>query len=355
LEQVNLGIYDVQKKYFESLFLVHDLFGVIPVPLPGAYLVMVLLAVNLTLGGIVHARKGPSHWGILLGHAGILFLLLGAVVQYNYSVSGNLTLYEGEQSSEFESYYDWEIAIAEASGEGPYTEYLIRDDQFMELGPTGTRTFRNAALPFELTVDGVFRNCMPQPVDPEDTAAGRATDGFRLVPKAPEKQAERNAAGAYVTIEPEEGEPTGAILWGFSHLPLTVEMDGNVWVFDLRKRRYQMPFTVALDTFTYETHPGTQMPKKFESEVRKIEDGIEQSVTISMNQPLRHRGYTLYQASWGPPDAQPDEKLFSVFAVVNNPADQWPLYATIIITLGLAMHFTQKLVVYLREQSRGDV
>ncbi|MEA3365124.1 MAG: cytochrome c biogenesis protein ResB [Candidatus Hydrogenedentes bacterium] len=354
VEQINLGIYDVQKKYFESLFLIHDLFGIVPVPLPGAYLVLVLLAVNLTLGGIVRARKRPAQWGILIAHAGILFLLLGAAVQYNYSVSGNLTLYEGEQSSEFESYYEWEIAIAEASGEGPYTEYIIPEDEFMELGSAGTRTFRTAGLPFELTIQGVLRNCMPRPVEPEGSPAGQVVDGFRLVPMAPEKQAERNAAGAYVAIEPKDGESMKAILWGFSQLPLTVERDGKQWVFDLRKKRYQMPFTVALDTFTHEMHPGTDMAKKFESEVRKIEKGIEQRATISMNQPLRHRGYTLYQASWGPPHAAPGERLFSVFAVVNNPADQWPLYATIVITLGLTVYFTQRLVVYLGEQSRGD-
>jgi hypothetical protein len=354
VEQVDQGIYDVQKKYFESVFLIHDLFGVIPLPLPGAYLVMVLLAVNLTLGGIAHAPKGRSHWGILIGHAGILFLLLGAAVQYNYSASGNLTLYEGEQSSEFESYYEWEIAIAEASDEGPYTEYIIPGDRFMDLGPTGARTFRNADLPFELVLHGVYRNCMPRPVEAEGENAAQAVDGFRLVAMASEKQAERNAAGAHVTIQPRHGEPVEGILWGFSQLPLTLELDGKMWVIDLRKRRYQMPFTVALDKFTHEMHPGTQMPRKYESEVRKIENGIEQSVTISMNQPLRHRGYTLYQASWGPTDARPGENLFSVFAVVNNPADQWPLYATIVITFGLALHFTQKLVVYLREQSRGD-
>ncbi len=78
LEQIHVGIFDVQKKYFESLFLIHDLFGVIPVPLPGAYLVMALLAVNLTLGGIVRARKRPAQWGMLLGHIGILVLLFGA-------------------------------------------------------------------------------------------------------------------------------------------------------------------------------------------------------------------------------------------------------------------------------------
>ncbi len=354
LEQINTGIYDVQKKYFESVFLIHELFGVIPVPLPGAYLVMALLAVNLTLGGIVRAGKRPSQWGVLVCHAGILLLVVGAAVQYEFSVSGNLRLFEGEQSSEFESYYEWEIAIADASGAGPYTEYIIPDDRFMDLMGGGTRTFRHPALPFDITLDAVYRNSMPRPADPADQTGGRVVDGFVLASMPPETQAERNAAGAYVRIQPEDGEPIEGILWGFSQHPLTLELDEALWVVDLRKRRFQMPFTVALDNFTHEVHPGTRMPRKYESEVRKIENGIEHAMTISMNAPLRHRGYTLYQASWGPLDAGPGEPLFSVFAVVNNPADQWPLYATIVMTLGLAVHFTRKLVVYLREQSRDD-
>ncbi len=353
LEQIHVGIFDVQKKYFESLFLIHDLFGVIPVPLPGAYLVMALLAVNLTLGGIVRARKRPAQWGMLLGHIGILVLLFGAAAQYRYSESGNLTLYEGEQSSEFESYYEWEIAVADASGGGPYTEYIIPGSRFMDLGPAGTRTFRNAALPFEISVEGALRNSIPRPVNPEDTAAGRVVDGFTLAATPPDKQAERNAAGVYLAIQPAAGEAIRGILWGFSQIPLTIELDGKPWVFDLRKRRFHMPFAVALDKFTHEMHPGTQMPRKFESEVRKIENGIEQPVTISMNAPLRHRGYTLYQASWGPTNARPGEPLFSVFAVVNNPADQVPLYACIVIGAGLCVHFSRRLVLYLREQNRG--
>ncbi len=353
LEQIHAGLFDVQKKYFESVFLIHELFGVLPIPLPGAYLVLSLLAVNLILGGVVRARKSPAHWGILLGHIGIVVLLLGAAIQYRYSESGNLTLYEGERSNEFESYYEWELAIADASGDGPFTEYIIPGEQFIGLGAAGTRTFRSPALPFELRIEGAFRNCQPQPVSPGDTPMGRIVDGFTLISLAPDKQAERNAAGLYATLQPASGEATEAILWGLSPIPLTVETGGKTWVLDLRKERFQMPFAVALDQFIHEMHPGTQMPRKFESHVRKIENGVEQSVTISMNAPLRHRGFILYQASWGPPNAQPGEPLFSVFAVVSNPADQFPLYACVVISLGLCVHYARNLLLYIREQSES--
>jgi hypothetical protein len=40
--------------------------------------------------------------------------------------------------------------------------------------------------------------------------------------------------------------------------------------------------------------------------------------------------------------------LFSTFAVVRNPADQFPLYACIVIATGLVLHFTRKLLRHIR-------
>ena len=57
LEQANTSLFDVQNKYFNSFFLVHDLFGKIPIPLPGVYLLSVLLFINLTCGAIIRVRK----------------------------------------------------------------------------------------------------------------------------------------------------------------------------------------------------------------------------------------------------------------------------------------------------------
>ena len=88
-----------------------------------------------------------------------------------------------------------------------------------------------------------------------------------------------------------------------------------------------------------------------------------------MNKPMRYAGYTLYQASWGPPDAKqrevillPDgseveivkgDRLYTSLAVSRNPADQWPKYGTYVISLGMVIHFLQKLFAYLRRSSRA--
>ena len=71
-----------------------------------------------------------------------------------------------------------------------------------------------------------------------------------------------------------------------------------------------------------------------------------------MNEPLRQDGYTFFQASWGPQDAKPGDRLYSVFAVVDNPSDMWPLYSCIMVGVGLLIHFFQKLVGHLTRTAR---
>ena len=99
-------------------------------------------------------------------------------------------------------------------------------------------------------------------------------------------------------------------------------------------------------------HPGTGMAKAFESDVLKIKDGATQKVRISMNQPLRESGYTLYQSSFREPSAMTGGRWESTFSVVRNPADRVPLWSCMVITAGLLLHFGQKLVRHVKSQNR---
>ena len=80
LEQRYASIYDVQRTYFESLFLTEVRVteaGAWPVLLPGGYTLLSILAVNLLVGGIVRVRKSAAALGVALGAVGLLALVLG--------------------------------------------------------------------------------------------------------------------------------------------------------------------------------------------------------------------------------------------------------------------------------------
>ena len=62
-------------------------------------------------------------------------------------------------------------------------------------------------------------------------------------------------------------------------------------------------------------HPGTNIAKSFSSEIFLIENETQRRVLIEMNAPLRHKGYTFYQASFAELN---DGREATVLAVVQN-------------------------------------
>jgi hypothetical protein len=349
LEQTHTSLFEVQRKYFESAFVVHHVMG-IPIPLPGVYLLMVVLTVNLVCGGIVRIRKDKTTWGVIVAHVGILAMFAGAFVEFTWSEKGHTTMQEGDTADEFVSYYEWEIAIAEPKGPGPASELLVPGERFMRLAPDAKATFTSADLPFDLVVHHVFHHCEPRPASMVRGAP--AVDGFALAELPRNIQAESDIAGAYVTLLPKSGgAPVEGVLWGRERiLPMSAVVDGRRFTIDLSHRRFPLPFTVRLEDFRKEMHPGMGMAKAFESDVTKLQNGVEKRVKISMNQPLNQDGYKLVQSGFIEP-ANGGGRWWSTFSVVNNPADRVPLWSCVVITLGLLIHFAQKLTRHVRTQA----
>ena len=61
-----------------------------------------------------------------------------------------------------------------------------------------------------------------------------------------------------------------------------------------------------------------------------IENNISRRVLIQMNEPLRHRGYTFYQASF----IEEEDKQTSVLATVKNYGRMFPYISSIIMVFG---------------------
>jgi hypothetical protein len=385
LEQVEHGLFETQKKYFESVFLVHrfDLrlpwiadgsfewaHVSLPLPLPGVYLLLSLLLLNLVCGGIVRMRKDRARLGILIAHLGIVLMLVAGFVKYRFSVDGQMTLWPNEVKNQFASYFEWELTIHEAVPEGKVAELVIPDREWAAEVDDGPVTFTSDALPFDVVVETWLRNCGAYRKGPMFQGDSPAIDGYVLVKSPLEPEAENNLAGMVVGLRDKSaGSTTEALLWGGTDLvrdmtpppqrkpmlPATVTAGGRQWLLALRHRRFGLPFSVRLEKFTVEMHPRTNEPAVFLSDVTKIEESGSQPVKISMNEPLRHQGFTLFQANWGPPD-EPNAPAhlvhFSTFAVVRNPSDQWPKWSCYIIAIGLLYHFSMKLMRYVKSENR---
>lgn len=345
IDQVDNGLFEAQKKYFESI-VVWNAIG--PIPLPGAYLVMILLCINLVLGGFVRIRKNWATAGVLVVHLGILMMLGAGLVKFLYSREGHVTLFEGQAKSEFESYYDWELVVLEPTGKGTTIEHPIPPKALESSTGAQGRTFRDPTLPFSLQVTHYMRNARELPKGPMFEVPVPVLDGMFLSEQPLEKEAEQNTPGVYVRATGSDGKPVDGIVSGDQNAPWPVSFGGKTYGIELRRQRFPMPFEVRLDKFTKEDHPRMMMAKEFSSDVTVREAGSTRAVKISMNQPLRDKGLVLYQASWGPSNARPGDRLFSTLAVVSNPSDQWPLWSCLVIALGMLLHFSRKLVRHVR-------
>ncbi|MHC4393156.1 MAG: cytochrome c biogenesis protein ResB [Planctomycetota bacterium] len=344
------SLYEVQNRYFNSLFVIDRTFG-FPLPLPGVYLLLAILGVNLLVGGFIRIRKSAATAGVLIVHFGIFLLLAAGLVEFYFSTKGHLTLFEGQRSDEYRSYYEWEIAIGEVGGRN---ELVVPGEKFMNLAAESAATFEHPDLPFTLSVGTIAKNSTIVPAVQRVPGDGALVGGFAVRPLPRAKEAEQDLAGLYVRVQEIKGEQAhDAILWGLSQAPYTVNVDGKRWYLELTHKRFSLPFRITLEDFRRQLHPRAgQMAKSFESDVIKDEQGASEKINISMNRPLRRKGYTLFQSSWGPSNAPEGSRLFSVFSVVKNPADQWPLYSCLVILAGLLIHFGRKIVRYVRAQSK---
>ncbi len=353
IEQVTHGLYETSRKYFESVFLTHYLWGVVPVPLPGAYLLLVLLALNLVACAFARKRVSWARTGVLLAHAGILLLLFGAFLSFQRSQQGQLTLYENEHAHEFQSYQQWEIGLCPLAKPGTTVEERIISPRDLAQGKRNAPvSFEFPGLPIRLTVSDFARNARPQSIS-GSPAAGKAIDGVALMALPPARDGETNIPGAYVTLEDlSSGEQREGVLWGAARSPLALELGGVSWAIELRRQRWTLPFQVTLDSFVREVYPRTSIPKVFESTVTVRDGDLEQRFKIAMNEPLRYKGYTFFQSSWGPPNAGPNDRLYSTLAVVKNPAEKFPLYASAVISLGMSIHFGLALIPRLKNRRR---
>jgi hypothetical protein len=362
LEQVDNGLYPTLNKYFATdwrhLFLLPEVNGkTFWLPLPGGYWTCAVLLVNLILGGIIRIRKGWKHYGNLISHFGIIFMLLGAGVTYHFSERGNMAVAEGQSSNVAEDYFEYVVEVAEIKDGKADKIHVIRGKDIDDLEGAKIRTFRLPDMPFGLELTYYLENAVP--VSAAERAPDRQqhiADGYFLMEKPEQKPAEpteQYTAGCYariVTRDGTKGEPF--ILAGASFHPFSHRDGDRVFTVDMHKRLWAMPFTVQLDKFTADFHPGTMRAKKFVSEVTRVENGSKAPFTIQMNEPMRYEGLTFFQASYGPPGAMPGQKMYSVFEVVRNPADKWPEYSLWIVAFGMLVTFMIKLVSFLAAGSR---
>lgn len=324
--QASIGLYQAQQEYFSSWVV-----WIGPLPLPGGNLTMGLIVINLFA-----ALVWRSHWrwnrlGVIIAHVGALLLFIGGFITAMSASEGALTIPEGAASASVRDYHEVELAVIDTSAQD-YDAVTAFGGGLLSDGAVLT----DAAVPFRIEVESFYRNATaarrmaPATGDEKAFNANWELKGLTLDPEH-----ERNRAGLLVRVTGAGAQDGTYMMLQDMNVPQAIRAKGKRYEIALRGRQYELPFTLELVDFEKKVHPGTGMAKAFKSTVNLIDGDVNRRVVIQMNEPLRHKGYTLYQSSYMQGGRGPET---TVLAVVQNDGRLFPYISSIVICIGLLLH-----------------
>ncbi|MEQ1723557.1 MAG: cytochrome c biogenesis protein ResB, partial [Pseudobdellovibrio sp.] len=124
-----------------------------------------------------------------------------------------------------------------------------------------------------------------------------------------------------------------------------VKLFGNqsAYLMSYQNRRIDLGFDLKLNKFEVQRYQGTMRAMEYASQVEAVNNSNALSIqqTISMNEPLKFMGYTIYQASFQE-DEQTGKPVASVFSINQDPGRPIKYAGSLIFSLGIVWLFYQR-------------
>ena len=348
LDQVHIGVYEAENRYFKSLFLFWTLPNTgLRIPwFPGGYVIGTLLLINLIAAHVARFKLSWKKAGILFLHSGLILLLVGQLFADIFiDRESQMRLDQGQTKNYSESLYHDELAIIDTSGSDSDRVISIPDSQLHK----GNRI----ALPtdsLEVLINDFYPNAAL--INPSQLPAANYPH-LQLGPMADAvemertyKENERNEPAANVSVI-QGGNVIGTwnLAAGFPR-PMSFDAAGKACQIVLRPKRFYKPFAIQLLQFRHDRYAGTDIPKNFSSRIRLTDPAKheDRESLIFMNNPLRYRGYTFFQAGFDNNDTT------TVFQVAQNPSWLIPYISCALIVFGMLLQFGMHLVGFVKRR-----
>lgn len=321
IAQKEMGLFAAQQKYFSSFII---WFGLIP--FPGGYSLMLVFFINLLMKFLLFSEWAWRKAGIIITHFGVLLLICGGFFTALTEQEGSLVIGLNETAQIAESYHQRELQILRNG-----SPVFILPHQELR---TGLR-ITDPAFPFPLQIDKYCFNC-DITRRPENQQEGWTSPGkfMQLTEARPLPENEANMTGIEFTVN-------GSKYVTFDKFPKppVVDIGKDKYTIIMGRTAQRLPFSVTLTKFEQDLYPGTDMARAYRSDLM-IHDGDQSwPASITMNNPLRYKGYTLYQSSF---DLSGD-KPFTVLNVVRNTGRLFPYIASLIMACGLMLHIVIRM------------
>jgi hypothetical protein len=377
LAQVDLSNWTVVKSYFRSyavwvpfqtLLRFAQTFFWVPkdaywpggFPFIGGKVLGALLMANLIAAHLTRFRLSLKRSGILILHAGLMFLLINEFLTDAYAIEGHMTIVTGHSSNYVEESNTCELAVTDRSDPKEDAVTVVPASLL-----TNGAVIHDEELPFDIEVVKYMKNSAltdgPPPKDNPATVGAGLSTGVAEKPegRGVDKDQRIDAPSAYITFKKKgSDQPLGTYLVSMWLREQPVEVDGKKYEVSLRSKRTYKPYTVHLDRFDHDLYPGSNKPKNYSSQVRLIDPtrGENRDTLVSMNNPLRYGVETFYQSGVLPNDAG------TILQVVKSPGATvagftlpgWiiPYVACTMVSLGMIIHFLIHLTGFLSLRAR---
>jgi len=334
ISQKDLGLYDATQKYFSSLIL-----WLGPVPTPGGIATIGVIFISLTVKFIFYSQWHKKRIGIILTHLGISLLILGGIITAISNKEGFMIIPEGRNINAIAHYYDRVLEISNTNDTKNIFNFdALKQEQIIKTDHLKIKILEKCDNCGARTPTGTYKNLQGLAVNME------------LYPRPSEKQKEANFSGLVLDITTHDKNDTQAgtyiVMEDIPKNPI-FNLQYNEIEISLKRATRTLPFSIFLEDFRKINYAQTNKAKEFESDIVIHDNDITWPHTISMNKPLRYKGYTFYQSSF---EQLPDVEV-TVLNVVQNSGRAFPYISTLIIFLGLLIH----LIIHLERRKHKQV
>ncbi|MFT7434106.1 MAG: ABC-type transport system involved in cytochrome c biogenesis permease subunit [Alphaproteobacteria bacterium] len=329
IAQKDIGLYAAQKQYFSSFFI---MIGDI-IPLPSGYTVMSLIFFGL-LSKTMLEKWQRKNIGTLVTHLSILMLFLGSFLTANFSSEGNMVIEEGIESQYVSDYHKLEIAVIEIKNNGTEKVTAFNED-WLQAG----KIITHKNLPFTAEILQYHRNALVEKYHKNilNEEHHVSSNSYRISSLPLLKENEMNQAAVILNVTTKKNSKTYTLFQDMPFKPI-VKDGQNIFRIELRHKRTYLPFKIKLNKFKVDRYAGSDQAQNYSSEVVLMDGDLTWHSIISMNEPLRYKGYTFFQSSYieGSRDT-------TVLAVVNNIGRLFPYISSSLLCLGLFIHLCVRI------------
>jgi ABC-type transport system involved in cytochrome c biogenesis permease subunit len=316
----------------------------------------------LLAGCILVFRKRA---GIVLLHGGIALMMLSEMLTGIQAKESRMTIPEGSTVNYSDDIRTAELAVIDRSHAG-HDHVTVVPASLLQGNVGDSEPIEHGDLPFKIQVHRWLPNSDVRAVKVGEPNA--ATAGFGLQEIAvPVRQAtgvgedaeKVDVPAAYAELlSKSDGKSLGTFLVHAMWKEQPVDVNGRTYHVALRFERIYHPYSVALKDFKHEYYTGTSTPKSYSSLValKDPERNVDREILISMNNPLRYAGTTLYQSSFIEANDDNTGQLLqsTILQVVKNPSWMAPYVACMLVATGMLAHFGTILVRFLRRRAEEE-